>query len=172
MATVDLQEFRIVNGHCHILNGTIHLENNAMSTGPDRWFGRNLLRRSLIFAVIFGIPLAIVGVALVKHGHLATAVWPIGLSVISVNSPAFYIGYSNPSTITISDIEVVTHHAPKRVGTLGSFNIHFLNDGSHARTTVLLPYAEYNVRQQDFQNACTVLTNAGITLVGDAKSAA
>ena len=172
MATVDPQEFPIVNGRCHILNGTIHLENDAMSTGLDRWFGRNLLRRSLIFAVIFGIPLAIVGVVLIKHGHFATAVWPIGLSVIFVTSPAFYIGYSNPSTISISDIEFVTHHPPKRVGTLGSFKIQFLTDGAHARTTVVLPYAEYNVRQQDFQNACSVLTNAGITLVGDAKTTA
>jgi hypothetical protein len=167
MATPEPQEFPIVNGHCSIADGTIHLEPDPVTTRIDRWFGRNLLRRSLIFALVFGAPLTIAGVFLINQGHFTEAVWPIALAAMFAISPVFYIGYSNPTKIAICDIEAVTSHPPKRIGTLASFEIRFLSNGSHKRTTIALPYAEYDVRVKCFRHACAVLTRSGVMLVGN-----
>ena len=170
MAESDTNSFPIVNGLCSISGDQIHLTSDAATMRLERLFGNNLLRRSIIFALILGIPLAIVGVWLIKQGDFVSAVWPLAFAIMFLSSPLFHIGYSNPKQIDFRAIQAVTSHPPTRFRSLGSFTIYFQNDGLHTRTTIALPCCDYSDRQKAFQHASNVLAQAGLTVVGHGQT--
>lgn len=171
MSNANEVSFPIVNGRCSISGGKIHFTSDCVTTWIEKWFGKDLHRRSIVFAAIFPVPLLIVGFVLIVIGDFAHAVIPIALAIMLLTVPAFSKGYSNPSLIDLSDIQDVTTRPPSKFGSLGTFTIHYLQDGLPAKTGFALPYDSYPTRREAFQFAVTALVEAGVNVVGSGQTA-
>lgn len=152
--------FAIMNGQCRLASDAIYFDYSQSWKLFCRFFGQPSRRRSVVIALVLGLPLILFAITLAvfEQWHFATypLFWGVLLVVGSI-ATFFYEEHSYPGRIPLSAIQDVVSYPPA-----GMFTIIFESDGRIQKTAFCIRCANWRRRAESHQAISDVFASAGL----------
>lgn len=156
--------FAIMNGQCHLTSDAIDFEYSPGSVWLKWLFGKHAWRRTVVLALVVGLPLTAYGIVCFANGFWGMATFPLLFGMWLLLAPILTLSneeFSFPDSISRNSIQSILAKPPTR-WILGDIIIAYQSEGAACKTLFALAAGSYAERVVNFESIVGAFAEAGL----------